>query len=355
MDRDMDAGTEDKSMEDTMGDVFDRLQKEDGAKDDGGSTQPDDSDTDTGTDADGGRPRGPDGKFIAKEAADDAPQADTETPGHGADTRDEPPPAAIEPPVSWSAQAKAEFAKVPPIVQREILKREADIAKGLDERTAKLKGYAPIEAALEPIRQQLELNGLDPASWIRRVAAAELYLQRNPAEAIQWLAKQYGVNLAAPQQPAEDEYVDPQVAALKSKLDQLTGYLQQTAVAQQHAMTGQLQSQIEAFRADPAHTYFEEARQDMAALIQTGRATDLKQAYDMAIWARPDLRTKIMASERAAEEAKRKAEAEKRASAARKAGATNLGTRGTSAGSTPTAASIEEEMGQVYDRLHGAA
>jgi hypothetical protein len=36
----------------------------------------------------------------------------------------------------------------------------------------------------------------------------------------------------------------------------------------------------------------------MAALLQAGRATDLDDAYDKAIWARPDLRATLLQQER---------------------------------------------------------
>jgi hypothetical protein len=63
----------------------------------------------------------------------------------------------------------------------------------------------------------------------------------------------------------------------------------------------QLNSQIAAFSEGKEH--FDAVREDMAALLQADRAPDLDTAYDMAIWARPDLRSGLLQQQtRAAEE-----------------------------------------------------
>jgi hypothetical protein len=47
---------------------------------------------------------------------------------------------------------------------------------------------------------------------------------------------------------------------------------------------------IEQFKADPGNKYFDHVRLDMARLVQSGRARDLKSAYRMAIAMHPQLR-----------------------------------------------------------------
>ncbi len=58
----------------------------------------------------------------------------------------------------------------------------------------------------------------------------------------------------------------------------------------QTAQTAPIVSQIDAFQNDPANLYFENVRDDMAVLLHNGKASDLKEAYDMACWMRPDIR-----------------------------------------------------------------
>jgi hypothetical protein len=49
-------------------------------------------------------------------------------------------------------------------------------------------------------------------------------------------------------------------------------------------------AQIEAFKRDPKNRFFENVRQDMAKLFQTGKADTLQEAYDAACWLNPDIR-----------------------------------------------------------------
>jgi hypothetical protein len=55
------------------------------------------------------------------------------------------------------------------------------------------------------------------------------------------------------------------------------------AEAQQQAQYQQMVTAVNVFAADPAHPYFQQVRERMADLVQTGRATSLQQAYDMAL------------------------------------------------------------------------
>ena len=92
----------------------------------------------------GDRPRGPDGKFIAKTA--DAPAAPaTPTPDRAEPTAATAAPStaqAVSPPVSWSAEAKAAFAALSPAVQQAVLKREKEVSDGFAQKSAELKTSA---------------------------------------------------------------------------------------------------------------------------------------------------------------------------------------------------------------------
>ena len=51
------------------------------------------------------------------------------------------------------------------------------------------------------------------------------------------------------------------------------------------------------FSSDPNHPYFENVREDMALLIQNGKATSLQDAYEMACWANPETRAILLRSQ----------------------------------------------------------
>jgi hypothetical protein len=234
-----------------------------------------------------GRVRGPDGKFIAK-----APEMVQDTPDQPSEAVADPAAKlAIRAPASWSPAAKATFDKLPPEVQQAVAKREQEIDHGLRRKSEEVKRYEPLEQLIAPRRALWAAQGMDEASAIKTLLAAQDLLERDPKQGLEFLARSYGVNIAnlsaQPQgqpyqaQPAPDSH--PEIAALKQQLQVLQSQVQT-------AQTAPIVSQIEAFQNDPANLYFENVRDDMAVLLHNGKASDLKEAYDMACWMRPDIR-----------------------------------------------------------------
>jgi len=72
----------------------------------------------------------------------------------------------------------------------------------------------------------------------------------------------------------------------------------------------------------------------MAALLQANRAADLDQAYDMAIWARPDLRASLLQQERKTAETEATQKAQQQRSQA--AGSSLRGSSPSASTSQPT-------------------
>jgi hypothetical protein len=66
--------------------------------------------------------------------------------------------------------------------------------------------------------------------------------------------------------------------------------------SQQQQQQETLNSEIQSFAKDAVH--FEAVREDMAALLQAGRAKDLKDAYDMAVYANPQTRQALLEQQR---------------------------------------------------------
>lgn len=298
--------------------------------------------------------RDPDGKFAAKEdeavVAQDAPAEIRADPGTDAET--EAAPQALEAPASWTAAAKEVWPTLAPEVQAEVLRREGDWQRTDGERAEKIKRYESIDAALEPVRKNLELNGVEPAQYVRQLAAADQYLRTNPHEALQWLAKQYNIDLA--QMNAEPAEVDPYTAPLVNEINQLKSQQAQFFEAQRQQEIARRNQEIEAFAQDKP--LFDEVVDDMARLAQANLGLDLPALYERAVWANPTTRAKLIAEQTAEAERKRAEEAAERSAKAKRIGATNLNSHGTSSGATPTVyESRDDELSDIYDRVVGAA
>jgi hypothetical protein len=293
-----------------------------------GSAEPQTTDT-----PHNGRPRDALGRFTGKtEASTETPTDDTTLSRTEEALEDKPEQEVEEPPVkpshalrapqSWGASAKAKFAELPPEIQQEVHKRERDISIGL-QKNAELANFGrSLAEVISPYQAMLAAEGASPITVVNDMMRTAYLLRTAPpqqkAQLFRQVAQQFGVDLNS--LTAEEPYVDPQIAALQTRQQQLEQYLQQQQYyAQQQSQQAQAQetdrltSEIDTFATDPANTHFEEVRADMAALLKAGRAQGLADAYEMAIWARPDIRSSLLQQQQAEAEAKRKAEAAKRA------------------------------------------
>jgi hypothetical protein len=306
-----------------------------------------------------GRPRDELGRFKRVEASPEAPTDDTPLSRTEGPEEDKPEQEVEEPPVkpvtalrapqSWGASAKAKFADLPPEIQQEVHKRERDFNTGL-QRNAELAQFGrSLAEVINPYQAMLAAEGADPVTVVSDMMRTAYLLRTAPpqqkAQLFRQVAQQFGVDLNS--LTTEEPYVDPQIAALQTRQQQLEQYLQQQALQAQQAAqatqaqeTNRLTSEIEDFASDPAHPHFEEVRADMAALLKAGRAQGLADAYEMAIWARPDIRPSLLD----AQEAKRKAEAAKRAQVAQAAAVSVRGAPHGGSGMPAPKASVREEL-----------
>lgn len=184
---------------------------------------------------------------------------------------------------------------------------------------------------------------------------AQRVLEERPYEAIQVLARQYGVDLSrfAPQQPAPQyeqaaQSADPAYQAAMARIDRLEQLLtsqQQQAVQSQ---TAQVQRTIDDFAADPKHSHFRAAEPIMAALISSGQAKGLEQAYEMACRAHPEISKAIAAAET---EARERASAKERQRVAAEAKAKAVSVRGSPVinGFAKVPDSVEETLAAAWD------
>jgi len=290
-----------------------------------------------------GRVRGPDGKFIAK-----APEMVQDTPDQPSEAVADPAAKlAIRAPASWSPAAKATFDKLPSEVQQAVAKREQEIDHGLRRKSEEVKRYEPLEQVLAPRRAQWAAQGMDEVHAVKTLLAAQDLLEKNPMQGLEFLARSYGVNLntAQPQgqpyqaQPARDSH--PEIAALKQQLQVLQSQVQT-------AQTAPIVSQIDAFQNDPANLYFENVRDDMAVLLHNGKASDLKEAYEMACWMRPDIRPFLQTAQAPA------APVQDKAAQARRAAVSVTGSPGQTR-IPKSNGSIEDDIRAAFEEVAGAA
>lgn len=248
-------------------------------------------------------------------------------------------------PAALSKEAKADWGKTPQTVQAAFLKREKDVEAGV---AALKQNYVDIDKALQPRLQTIRDQGHTPGEavnqlflWFEALSLDPGRIQAGQAPiALLALAHSFGIDLSTGQmvqqgdqqqqqatQPSLEEIPDAvkqYIGGLEQKLNQLGGMMEggfknfQTNF-QQQAMketTGIMETWA------TGKPYFEEVRQQMAHIIgsrmippKPDGSADLDTAYDMAMYANPVVREKVLVDRRKAALDKRKKaeEAEKTA------------------------------------------
>lgn len=269
----------------------------------------------------------------------------------------------VTPPADWSAAEHEMFHKLAPEAQRFVLDKaksfQADYTKKTEEVARERERFASLDKVIAPRVAGWKMNGWEPAQALDRLMAISDFASQRPAEFVAWFAKENKVDLAAlapkPVAPEEDEYVDPQVKALRDEIAALKAGQEEVRNGfktreQQEAEAAQRQREqvLRDFevatdeKGAPKHPYFRQVAPVMGALIQAGRAADMETAYAMAVYADPEVRAKIDAAEKAARAREAAAEQRRRSENARRAGSSITGSPAGSTAPAPKATLREE-------------
>ena len=288
------------------------------------------------------KPRDEAGKFKAGDvivpAAEAAPQTEV-----------------VSAPNTWKKEAAAHFAALPAEVRTEIAKREADFHKGIEQYRQAATFAQTMEKAITPYAATLQSLGITPDKAVAELMASDHRLRYGrPDEklaTIRGLAQHYGVDLSQfAQTEQQQQYVDPNVAALQQQVQQLTQHLQNQQLTGQQQVQESLNSEIQAFAADPSHSHFESVKGHMAALLQAGQAKDLPDAYEQATYANPVTRAAVLQQQAAAQ----REEASKAAKAAKTSASINVRATASMPATQPIG-SMEDTMRAILAKHAGAA
>ena len=225
------------------------------------------------------------GKFATKETPPIEPPTDA------------PPVEAKRAPSSWKKDAAAEFDKLPQHVQDEVLRREGDFHKGIEGFKSHADLGRSMEKALQPYQQTLQGLGVSPDVAVGSLLRADAMLRNGSAQEkahyLSVIAQQYGIDLG---QAADVPRPDAYTFQLEQRLQNMQAQQEQFQRSQQEREMQSLNSELQDFAQTAEH--FEAVRDDMAALLQAGRAKDLKDAYDMAVYANPQTRQTMLEQQR---------------------------------------------------------
>lgn len=310
--------------------------------------------------ASGERPRGPDGKFIAKDADDAEPTGTGTDTVAGAAVQEpeevedatpvETKPAPVDLPQQWSQADKDMIAALPPehqgVVAARLKAMEAGFMPKLQRAAQIEKEWAPAADIFAPYIHQLRQSGQTPSDVVKAWAAVEIDLAQglNDANAgrqnqkaaarIATLISHYRIDPAqvaefltnpqAARMPAINGGITSEVPpAVMQEIEGLKARERAREEAERSNRVMRAQQQIDNFAAEKdaagnlAHPYFAEVQTTMDNLARANAAAGqpivLADLYEQAVYANRETRTKLLAAQEA--EVKQKAAADRKAKA----------------------------------------
>lgn len=285
------------------------------------------------------------GRFAKTAADDQSDTADPVTPGEKKPHDDYP--------VSWQKELADQWAALPEAVRQQVYKREQDFHNGISQyREAAAVGnalWSSIGPHIDTMRQMgatpqqvvNELMGL----WHTMVAGAP----EQRRETLLRIAQQAGIDIAGSQSASTDpQGMPPDLAPVTQRLQQIEHALQQSEQFRQQQEYENRLEEVGKFSGNPKNEWFPLVQDEMLAMIRSGYARGLQDAYDKAIRLSPAVAAK-QAEKAAAEQAKKDAE---KAAAAKKAAAANVTRRGT-APVAPRKGTMDDTIREEFRRLHG--
>jgi DNA-binding phage protein len=211
------------------------------------------------------------------------------------------PLATERAPQSWKAGTKAKWSALDPEVKQEVMRREVETTRVLNETAAARQFVNQFSQAIQPYHARIKAVGQNPLAAIGELFQADYILSSAPtvqrAAYMAKLIKDYGIDITALDEALSGQ-VSPQTsqtAQVEALLQQRLAPLQQFLVSQQQVeaqrqqeTAQQAQATIEAMATDSEkYPFFEEVRETMADLIEfesaRRRPLTIEAAYNRAV------------------------------------------------------------------------
>lgn len=252
------------------------------------------------------------------------------------------------------------FASLPPETQQYL----AQTAEYVEHQMQRWQSYDTIEQLIGPRRNAWAMAGMTEAQAVHQLFALSDFATTDPAAFVKYFAQNNNVDLEqlAFGDGDDDEYVDPQVAALQRTVHDLTQRLDsQTHAEQQRAHENTVNYVLQFMDergADntPLRPYVNELGNDFLVNVRAVKEsmptanmqTILQEAYERSCWANPSVRAKMQKSQEALSEAERLRKASTRTAEARNAGVSVASGVPSAPGSAPTNRSLRDELRAAF-------
>ena len=162
--------------------------------------------------------------------------------------------------------------------------RESEYKKGVSTYKAEADRAKSYENAIAPYAQDLQRRNIQPTQYIENLVRAEQLLTNAPYEqkvqVFQKLASDYGIQLNG----GQVTQLDPYTQQLMNQLNMVNQEVSSIKGRFAQEENQRLMSEIERVRQDvEKFPHFDVVREEMAQLLELGKAQDLETAYKKAV------------------------------------------------------------------------
>jgi hypothetical protein len=164
--------------------------------------------------------------------------------------------------------------------------RESEYKKGVSTYKDEADNAKQLTEAIAPFVPELQQQNISPAAWINNLGRAHMILTKAPYEQkvqmFQRLAQDYGIqlngeNVAPIQQDAYTQQLMNQLNQVNQEVSSIKGRFAQEE-------NQRLMNEIERVRSDvEKYPHFDVVREEMAQILELGKAQDLETAYKKAV------------------------------------------------------------------------
>ena len=162
--------------------------------------------------------------------------------------------------------------------------RESEYKKGVSTYKAEADRAKSYENAIAPYSQDLQRRNIEPTQYIENLVRAEQILSNAPyqqkVQVFQKLAADYGIQLNGGQVTQLDSYTQQLMNQLNQVNQEVSSIKGRFAQEENQRLMGEIErvrSNVEQF------PHFDVVREEMAQLLELGKAQDLETAYKKAV------------------------------------------------------------------------
>lgn len=269
-----------------------------------------------------GRPRDEHGRLLPGKVAA-APASLSSSQASGGTEPPTPLPVAAAPPAvqrpsSWKKEYWEHFDKIAqenPQLADYINQREREYSQGVSTYKAEAENARQLNEAIAPFMPSLQQNGIPPAQFITNLGNAHQRLTYgSPHEKVllgAQLIRDYRIDpqqlFAVLSNPQAAQQLPQQPAFDPSMIDKTVEQKLEQAFTQREVQTAYQQfTTAKDEQGNLKYPHFQAVKETMAGLLQAGLAQDYPSAYEAAIRhpSHDDIYQKVLADQRAVEDAK---------------------------------------------------